>query len=158
MGEKKASRASVDAVLVQRVDEILASAADRDGALITVVGAIHDSADHYDWTGIYLKEGEELILHNYLGAPTPHSRIPLGVGICGAAAAQDRTVLVPDVGKDDRYLACSTQTRSEIVVPISKLGYVFGEIDIDSHTQDAFDDRDRNTLERIARHLTVLFG
>ena len=81
MGQEKAPRASVDAGLVQRVDEILASAADRDGALTAVVGAIHDSAEHYDWTGIYLQEREELILHNYLGAPSPHSRITLGVGI-----------------------------------------------------------------------------
>ena len=147
-----------DRDLVGRVEKILTRAADRDGALTTVVQAIHDSSEVYDWTGIYLVEGEELVLHNYLGAPSPHTRIPVGKGICGAAAAEKQTVLVPDVSKDDRYLACSLETRSEIVVPITKLGYVYGEIDVDSHTPDAFSPRDRATLEEIARQLTKLFG
>jgi GAF domain-containing protein len=143
--------------LLRRVDRLLATAADRDGALTAVVEAIHESSDRYDWTGIYLVEGDHLVLHNYLGAPSPHGRIPIGQGVCGAAAAEKRTIIVPDVHADARYLSCSLETRSEIVVPITKLGYVFGEIDIDSHRPDAFTDADRRTLEEIARRLSSLF-
>ena len=103
-------------------------------------------------------EGDDLVLHNFIGAPSPHTRIRIGQGICGAAAQEKQTVMVPDVSKDPRYLACSLETRSEIVVPITKLGYVFGEIDIDSHTPNAFTERDRLLLEEVARKLAALFG
>jgi 3-dehydroquinate dehydratase-2 len=103
----------------------------------------------YDWVGIYLVEGEELVVHNYLGAPTPHSRIPVGEGICGAAVAEQQTIVVPDVNTDPRYLACSIETKSEIVVPI-KGRRTYGEIDIDSHTLDAFQRHDRELLEGMA--------
>jgi putative methionine-R-sulfoxide reductase with GAF domain len=144
--------------LAAQIERILEKATDRDGALTAAVQAVHESSDRYDWTGIYLLEGEELVLHNYLGAPSPHTRIPVGKGICGAAVAENATVVVPDVNQDSRYLACSLETRSEIVVPIRKLGYVFGEIDIDSHTPDAFEPSDREVLEEVARLLAALFG
>jgi GAF domain-containing protein len=147
----------LDRTLLAEIDRILASAADRDGALTAVVKAIHDASSHHDWTGIYLVEGDTLVLHNYLGEPSPHTRIPIGRGICGAAVAERRTLVVPDVHADPRYLACSLKTRSEIVVPIEKLGYVFGEIDIDSHTPDAFTAADGRTLEEVARRLSGLF-
>jgi GAF domain-containing protein len=147
----------VDRRLLDEVDRLLASAGDRDGALTAVVKAIHDASPRHDWTGIYLVEGENLVLHNYLGEASPHTVIPIGRGICGAAVAEQRTLVVPDVRADPRYLACSVKTRSEIVVPIAKLGYVFGEIDIDSHTPDAFTDADRRTLEEVARRLAGLF-
>ena len=153
----QATRDDPAAGLLEAVDRVLAGASDRDGALTGVVEAIHGSSDRYDWTGIYLVEGDDLVLHNFLGAPSPHSRIPVGKGICGAAAVERKTVIVPDVSEDERYLACSLETRSEIVVPIAKLGYVFGEIDIDSHTRDAFGDDDRRVLEEIARRLATLF-
>lgn len=143
--------------LLERVEAILRAASDRDGVLSLVVQAIHESSDRHDWTGIYLVEGDELVLHNQVGKPTPHARIRIGEGICGAAAADGRTLVVPDVTADDRYVACSLQTRSEIVVPIRKLGYVFGEIDVDSHTPDAFDDEDRRVLEAVAERLATLF-
>ncbi len=148
-----AKKPSPAGALLETVDAILAGASDRDGALTAVVEAIHTSSDRFDWTGIYLVEGDDLVLHNQLGAPTPHTRIPVGRGICGAAAAGRRTVVVPDVTADDRYLACGTSTRSEIVVPVTKLGYVFAEIDVDSDTPGAFDRADRETLEEIARRL-----
>ena len=146
-----------DRALLGEIDRILTSAADRDGALTAAVKAIHDASPRHDWTGIYLVEGEVLVLHNYLGEPSPHTVIPIGRGICGAAVAEQRTLVVPDVRADPRYLACSVKTRSEIVVPIAKLGYVFGEIDIDSHTPDAFTSFDRRTLEEVARRLAGLF-
>ena len=144
--------------LVRQVEDLVAKAIDLNGALTSVVQAIHESSERYDWTGIYLVEGDELALHNFLGAPSPHTRIPIGQGICGAAAQKNETVLVPDVSADGRYLTCSIETRSEIVVPITKLGYVYGEIDIDSHKPDAFGEEDRLVLEEIARKLAALFG
>lgn len=150
--------AAAEPPLLQQVDDLLRKATDREGALTAVVQAVHESSARYDWTGIYLVEGDELVLHNFIGAPSPHTRIRIGEGICGAAAHEKQTVIVPDVNKDSRYLACSLETRSEIVVPITKLGYVFGEIDIDSHTPDAFGEQDRLVLEEIARKLAALFG
>ncbi len=106
----------------------------------------------YDWAGIYLVEGRELVVHNYLGAPTPHTRIPIGQGICGAAVAEAQTLIVPDVNADPRYLACSLETKSEIVVPIQGK-QMYGEIDIDSHTRDAFWENDKTFLEQMAQSL-----
>jgi len=103
----------------------------------------------YDWAGIYLVDGNDLVLHNFIGAPSPHTRIPIGQGICGAAVAEAQTIIVPDVNADPRYLACSIETKSEIVVPIQR-EKIYGEIDIDSHTADAFHGGDRATLERLA--------
>jgi len=108
---------------------------------------------HYTWVGIYLMDGEELVLGPYLGAPSPHSRIPLNRGICGAAAREKTTIIVDDVNADPRYLACSIDTRSEIVVPILRGDTVLGEIDVDSDKTAAFGNDDKGLLETIARAL-----
>ena len=104
----------------------------------------------YTWTGIYLLDGNELYLGPYVGKPSPHTRIPLGRGICGAAASEKASIIVDDVNADPRYLACSIETRSEIVVPIMRNGDVLGELDIDSDTPAAFTHEDRDFLERVA--------
>jgi GAF domain-containing protein len=104
----------------------------------------------YTWVGIYLLDGEELVLGPYLGKPSPHTRIPLGRGICGAAATEKATIIVDDVNADPRYLACSIETKSEIVVPIIHDGQVLGEIDIDSDRPAAFGPADRTLLETVA--------
>lgn len=113
---------------------------------------------HYNWVGFYFVEGNELVLGPFVGAPSPHARIPIGKGICGAAVAERQTVVVPDVNADPRYLACSIQTKSEIVVPIEHEGRILGEIDIDSHTRSAFTIDDRSLLEAIARRLAPLLA
>jgi L-methionine (R)-S-oxide reductase len=102
---------------------------------------------------VYLLDGNELVLGPYVGKPSPHTRIALGRGICGAAAAEKATIIVDDVNKDPRYLACSIETRSEIVVPIMLDNEVLGEIDIDSDRLAAFGARDKALLERVAAHL-----
>ena len=128
----------------------------RDEKLRRTVRLLSDSGEHFTWTGIYLLEGETLTLHNQVGAPTPHERIPVGRGICGLAAREKQTVVVPDVNRDPRYLACSLSTRSEIVVPIMRNGAVLGEIDVDSDRPDAFGERDRLLLEEVAALLALV--
>lgn len=105
---------------------------------------------HYDWVGFYLVSHEDpqmLELGEYVGAPTPHTRIPLNQGICGAAVTAGETIVVDDVNSDPRYLACSIETKSEIVVPIFVRGQTTGELDIDSHSPSAFGAEDRQLLE-----------
>jgi L-methionine (R)-S-oxide reductase len=122
-----------------------------DDALQQAVDVLHDRFDDYSWVGIYLVEGDDLVLGPWKGPEaTEHVRIPVGEGICGAAAATGRTEVVDDVNADSRYLACFPSTRSEIVVPIAFDGRVVGEIDIDSDRPAAFGDDDRPFLERVA--------
>jgi L-methionine (R)-S-oxide reductase len=108
----------------------------------------------YNWVGFYMLEEKTdppvLVLGHFQGAMTPHTRIPLNQGICGAAASSGKTVVVDDVRKDPRYLACSLETKSEIVVPIFVNGKVMGELDIDSHFSAAFGSEDRALIEYCA--------
>jgi putative methionine-R-sulfoxide reductase with GAF domain len=133
------------------VDRIVNRESEADEVLRKTVEVLHDRFDHYSWVGIYLVEGGDLVLGPWKGPQaTQHVRIPVGEGICGAAAASGRTEIVDDVGSDERYLACFPSTRSEIVVPISYEGRVVGEIDIDSDRPAAFGPEDRTFLERVA--------
>jgi GAF domain-containing protein len=121
-----------------------------DAAMRQAVNVLKDQMPDYTWVGIYLMEGQELVLGPYRGKPSPHTRIALNQGICGAAASTRETVIVDDVDADPRYLACSLETRSEIVVPIMRGGDVLGEIDIDSDRKAAFGQADRELLEAVA--------
>jgi GAF domain-containing protein len=109
----------------------------------------------YNWVGFYMLDntGPEpmLVLGPFVGSMTPHTRIPLHQGICGAAASTGQTVVVDDVNKDPRYLACSLETKSEIVVPVFAKGKVVGELDIDSHYPAAFSGTDRELVECCAQ-------
>ena len=113
---------------------------------------------HYTGVYVYLLEGETLVLSSYRGRPTEHTRIPIGKGICGRAARIKETVIVDDVNTDAEYIACSLQTRSEIVVPILRGDQVLGEIDIDSDTPTAFTEQDHMFLEQVAQHLAPKFA
>lgn len=124
-----------------------------DAAMARAVDLLARGCPHFTWTGIYLLEGDELVLGPFVGKPSPHTRIPLGRGICGAAATERATIVVDDVNADPRYLACSLETRSEIVVPIMAGARVLGEIDIDSDQPAAFGPRDRTLLEAVAEAL-----
>ncbi len=143
------------------VDEIRAKAKafPKEKLLEEVVVLLKNNFHKYTWVGIYLMDGvNELVLGPYLGKPSPHTRIKIDSGICGAAAREKETVIVPDVNADPRYLSCSIETQSEIVVPIMRNGKVFGEIDIDSNQPDAFGSADQEYLEEIAGILAENFS
>lgn len=128
-------------------------------ALHKTVSFLRQNVAHYNWVGVYMLEGDELVLKAWDGPEaTQHVRIPIGKGICGLAAREKRTVIVGDVNADSRYLACFPYTKSEIVVPIFKGSKVIGEIDIDSNALYAFTERDREFLERVAALLGERYG
>ena len=136
---------------LEAVDQIVNRETEADDVLRKTVELLQDRFEHYSWVGIYLVEGDDLVLGPWKGPQaTGHVRIPVGSGICGAAAASGVTEIVDDVNADERYLACFASTRSEIVVPIAYEGRVVGEIDIDSDVPAAFGAEDRELLERVA--------
>ncbi len=144
--------------ILQQVETLIAGAASGGDWLHGVCALLQRERPYYNWVGFYFVEGNELVLGPFVGAPSPHVRIPIGKGICGAAVAERQTVVVPDVNADPRYLACSIQTKSEIVVPIESGGRILGEIDIDSHTPNAFTPDDRLLLEELARRLAPVLA
>ena len=133
--------------------ELATAAPSLDALEKAIVETIAEHFPHYNWTGFYWLDPDDtqtLVLGAFVGEPTPHTRIPVTQGICGAAAASGKTVIVDDVNADPRYLSCSLKTKSEIVVPIRAHRKVVGEIDIDSHTPAAFTEIDRKFLEEAA--------
>src|SRR5215203_5329109 len=126
---------------------------DATRALTRAVATLKRTMPDYSWVGVYLLDGNELVLGPFVGQPSPHTRIPLGRGICGAAAAEKATIIVDDVNADPRYLACSIETKSEIVVPIMLGDEVLGEIDIDSDRHATFTAEDQTLLEAVAAEL-----
>jgi len=152
------------------LDEVKKELANLDAAVASptvfmkeIVRLLHTRMTRYNWVGFYMIEqqpsGEpSLVLGPFQGAMTPHTRIPLNQGICGAAASTGKTVIVDDVSKDPRYLACSVETKSEIVVPIFAKGKVVGELDIDSHFPAAFKDDDRELVEYCAKLVSKRLG
>src|SRR4029434_9812746 len=97
--------------LLTAIGSAIAAAPNPDGAMTQAVRLLKDAIPYYSWVGIYLLDGNELVLGPFLGKPSPHTRIPLGRGICGAAAAEKATITVDDVNSDPRYLACSLETK-----------------------------------------------
>lgn len=117
--------------------------------LYEVCNLLREEVAHYDWVGFYFRNGnkEELILGPYVGAPTDHTVIPFGRGICGQVAVSNENFVVPDVHAQDNYIACSITVKSEIVIPLFVNGENLGQIDIDSNTIDAFSEKDEQFLE-----------
>ena len=147
--------------VARRIDEIrnelseLAQAVPTAQELMqTMVKLLHERMLKYNWVGFYMLEpGAQppmLVLGAFKGAMTPHTRIPLNQGICGAAAASGQTVVIDDVSKDPRYLACSLETKSEIVVPVFVHRKVVGELDIDSHFPAAFTSEHQDLVQHCA--------
>jgi GAF domain-containing protein len=113
---------------------------------------LKDEVEHYDWVGFYLVDRErdrQLVLGPYAGEPTEHTNIAFGQGICGQAADTGKLFLIQDVSKETNYLSCSPTVKSEIVLPIFKDGALVGELDIDSHQLEPFNDLDTELLQRV---------
>ncbi len=139
-------------VLLERVQAILQSGDKRDAKLAFICQAIHEIIPHCNWVGFYLIDDSDpgfLLLGPFVGEPTEHVRIPIGRGICGMVVERGESIIIADVSKETNYLSCSTQVKSEIVVPIFKNGKVIGELDIDSHRLAAFGDEEKVFYERL---------
>ena len=142
--------------LAREIDTLANASESVDDLMSVIVGRLQERLSHFNWVGFYMIEkgrpGEDpmLLLGPYVGAETPHKRIPLNQGICGAAVTHGETLVVDNVNADPRYLACSIETKSEIVVPIFVKGAVVGELDIDSHQPAAFTSDDRKLVEHCA--------
>lgn len=115
-----------------------------------VVRAIEGALPQASWVGIYWREGNDLVLGPYIGAPTVHTRISAGQGVCGMALRDEADQLIEDVRDVDHYLACSPSVRSELVVLIRSCGEIVGQIDLDSDQIAGFDADDACVLRAVA--------
>lgn len=132
---------------------------DTDEKLKNLCQFLSNSVLHYDWVGFYFANHETRTLHlgPYVGAPTDHTIIPFGKGICGQVAESNANFVVPDVSAQDNYIACSLTVKSEIVVPLFVNGKNIGQIDIDSHMLDSFTEADERFLEFVNKEVSKLF-
>ena len=123
--------------------------------LANLSALLYDTLEDINWAGFYILEGSTLVLGPFQGRPAC-VEIPLGRGVCGTAAREDRTVVVPDVHAFSGHIACDSASRSEIVIPLRVSGRVWGVLDIDSPSLDRFDESDREGLEKVALHAQTL--
>lgn len=146
------------AEICRRLDQMTAAEESFDRILTTAVERLHEADPRFHWTGIYeLFPDAVLRLGPFVGAPTDHVFIAVGKGVCGSAVAEGRTKNIPDVSKEPNYLACSSATKSELVVLIRNDDRIFGQIDIDSHEYNAFDDGTVGEVEKVAAWLAVAY-
>lgn len=131
-----------------------------DERLLNICELLEANVSYYNWVGFYFRNGdkEELILGPYVGAPTDHTVIPFGKGICGQVAVSNKNFVVPDVSAQDNYIACSISVKSEIVIPIFVNGENIGQIDIDSNTPDPFTEADERFLEFVSAQVATLLS
>lgn len=127
--------------------------------LLAICQLLEKHVPYYNWVGFYFRNGnkEELKLGPYVGAPTDHTIIPFGKGICGQVAVSNQNFVVPDVTAQDNYIACSITVKAEIVIPIFVNGENIGQIDIDSNTPDPFTEADERFLEFVCKQVATLF-
>ncbi len=144
--------------LIARLETLRASGAEFETLLDTAVDGVHGMNPRFHWTGIYeLFPDNVLRLGPFLGAPTDHVFIGVGSGVCGTAVAEKRDLNIPDVRQISNYLACSTETRSELVVLIRSGDAIHAQIDIDSHEVAAFDDDSVAAVQAVANWLATLY-
>jgi GAF domain-containing protein len=138
------------AAFLKRLDDQIVQTQDPAALAMPLLA---EAFPHYRWVGIYWLEGDTLVLGPYVGAPTDHQRIPVGRGVCGTAVAEGKNQIVADVRLLSNYLACSLETRSEIVVLIRHGERIVGQIDADGHEPGAFDATDEALLTQVAGRL-----
>ena len=137
--------------LVREVESRIERNEDFEAILRFAVETLHETNPRFDWTGIYeLFPDEVLRLGPFVGAPTDHVFIGVGRGVCGTAVAERRNINIPDVRDVENYLACSTETRAELVILIRSGDTIHAQIDIDSHQAGAFDDTTVRDVQRVA--------
>ncbi|WP_336065411.1 GAF domain-containing protein [Mesoflavibacter sp. CH_XMU1404-2] len=134
------------------------SSLSKDEKLLDICKLLETNIEYYNWVGFYFKNGDknELKLGPYVGAPTDHTIIPFGKGICGQVAVSNKNFVVPDVSAQDNYIACSITVKAEIVIPIFINGENIGQIDIDSNTPDPFTEADERFLEFVCEQVAVI--
>jgi GAF domain-containing protein len=142
--------------LADQLSALLSDESDPVAILANAASATYHSLPGLNWAGFYLLHGETLVLGPFQGKPAC-TRIPLGRGVCGSAAAACRSVLVPDVHNFPGHIACDTASESELVVPLLRVGTLIGVLDLDSPYQARFDADDQAGCEMLAaiivRHL-----
>jgi L-methionine (R)-S-oxide reductase len=136
--------------LARELDALLAGETDPVATAANAAAAIHHSLPALNWTGFYFQRGDQLVLGPFQGRPAC-VRIPLGQGVCGSAAAEGRSIVVPDVAAFPGHIACDTASRSELVVPLFRDDRVIGVLDLDSPELARFDESDRAGCEMLAR-------
>jgi GAF domain-containing protein len=131
----------------------------REEKLKNLCHYLSETVAYYNWVGFYFANNENKTLHlgPYVGAPTDHTVIPFGKGICGQVAESNANFVVPDVAAQDNYIACSFTVKSEIVIPLFVNGINIGQIDIDSHVIDPFTEKDERFLEFVNQEVAKLF-
>lgn len=142
------------ALLQKQVESLVAGESDLTANLANAASAIHEAFGFW-WTGFYLVKENQLVLGPFQG-PVACTRIPYGKGVCGTAWERRQTVIVPDVEQFPGHIACSSVSRSEIVVPLLRGGEVLGVLDIDSRELATFDTEDAAGLEPLAARLAAL--
>ena len=144
--------------LKTQISALIEDSINVEHTLFSICTLLKSEVSYYDWVGFYFKNGDkkELKLGPYAGAPTDHTIIPFGKGICGQVAVSNQNFVVPDVKAQDNYIACSISVKSEIVVPIFVDGKNVGQIDIDSNTLDPFTKNDEDFLEFVCANVATL--
>jgi GAF domain-containing protein len=138
-------------VICSDLGEMASDGASFDELLAEAVRLLHEAHDQFHWTGIYeLFSDDVLRLGPFIGAPSDHVVISIGRGVCGSAVAEKCNKNIPDVTKEPNYLACSNNTKSELVVLIRKGDTIYAQVDIDSHDVDAFDPVTADQVQKVA--------
>ncbi len=152
-------RADQYAAVLRRIDALLDGEDDWIAAMATVACELHHAFDHYDWTGFYRHVGRRMLVVGPYQGGHGCLRIPFERGVCGAAARTLETQRVPDVEQFPSHIACSSTTRSEIVVPVATpAGRLLAVLDVDSNAPGAFDATDQRFLERLCTQLGERFA
>ena len=146
-------------IILREFESLFSNGRERQDILLNTCKLLKEKISHYDWVGFYIldQESRQLILGPYVGKPTDHTNIPVGRGVCGQVAETGKIKIVQDVTREDNYLSCNIDVKSEVVVPVLKNGGFVAQIDIDSHSPSPFSKADEDFLNAICKKISSLF-
>ena len=146
-------------IILREFESLFSNGGERQDILLNTCKLLKEKISHYDWVGFYIldQESRQLILGPYVGKPTDHTNIPVGRGVCGQVAETGKIKIVQDVTREDNYLSCNIDVKSEVVVPVLKNGGFVAQIDIDSHSPSPFSKADEDFLNAICKKISSLF-